>query len=480
MSGRPYDAIVIGAGPGGNAAAQRIAARGGRACQIEGAAAGGTCVNVGCMPTKAMLAASSHYHTAGRDLFAGIHVQPPRLDGRAFMDRIHDVAHTLSDSVQRKLESIDGIDLLHGCAHIKDSHTVEVRTDRGPVTKKARAIVIATGSRPNRLKLLPWDSGRIWTSDDALRDSDTLPDSIVIVGAGPLGCEFATAYGELGVRTVILEIQPRLLPTFDPDVDAMARRCLDERGVEIACGIRIASVTIDGDDIVTRLEDGRSWRSRHMLAATGRSANTHDVGLEAIGLQPSGGILAVDDRCHTGVDEVYAAGDVAEHRRHAHLAVRMGMIAADNIMGEPAFDDRSVVPESVYMHPDIATIGLCGQCDTHSMPGARVLKETYEHSGSAYVYHREEGFVKVLAEQETGRILGAVWAGHHATDMIALLAVAMRAGLTLRDLSQTIHPHPSLVEMVQTVAESWEEDRIRRGLTDRRRPARAADEIERN
>ncbi|MFP4354255.1 MAG: dihydrolipoyl dehydrogenase family protein [Phycisphaerae bacterium] len=452
-----YDAVVIGTGPGGNAASERIAQRGGTVCQIDKGAIGGTCVNVGCMPTKAMLAASQRFYQAGRDDGMGFSVTPPHLDGRAFMDRVHRMVDTLNHSMREKLESIDEIDLVEGFARVVDAHSVEIDSDGQKQTVSARSLLIATGSSPVVPDFLDVESNRIWLSDDALA-AETVPDSVIILGGGPLGCEFATVWSELGKDVTIIEMSDRLLGTMDTEASLAARRLLEDRGVRFHMETSIRSGKVK-DDRVELADDSRTFSAEHVLCAIGRRANMKGCGLENLGIDTERPYIHVDARCWTGIEQVYAVGDVADSRNYAHLAARMGTVAGDNIMGFEAADDRSVVPTAVYTHPEIACVGLCGEaCENDAGEELVELSESYSHSGSAYVRGRQEGMIKLLVAPRSGRICGALWIGPHSVDMLHELVLAMRAELTIEQIRQTIHGHPSFQEMLHTLAEQFEQE----------------------
>jgi dihydrolipoamide dehydrogenase len=460
---KQYDAIILGSGPGGNAAAERIAFLGGTVCQVEAGRVGGTCVNVGCMPTKAMLAASERFYEMSSASEMGFDPCRPDLDEQAFCARIRNVAETLNRSMRDKLDRIENVDLVDGYGRIEDAQTVRIETGDGDRTVHGRALVVATGSEPVRLDKLPWDSGRIWTSNDALQ-IESLPESVIVLGGGALGCEFATAWAELGLDVTIIERHERLLPGLDGMASKAARESLEQRGAEIHCSVEIDSARAEKDRIL--VSDGQNtWSAERLLCAAGRTERLTGFGLETIGLDRSRGPIPVDETCRTEVEEVYAVGDVAEPRKHAHLAARMGTVAGNNIMGLDSRDDRRVVPVGVYTHPEIACVGLCGEDGQTDGDDLIELREDYAHSGSAYVRNRRAGGIKLVVDQPSGRICGCVWIGPQAVDMIQEVVLAMRAGMTLQQISHTIPGHPSYQELLHTLAERFEKQQIssRRG-----------------
>ena len=448
-----YDVAVIGGGPGGYAAALRAAVRGARVCLIEGAALGGCCLNVGCIPTKAMLHASRLKWEVERAKALGLGVAGVAVDGPVLMRRVAATVAGLSKGVglllkARKVDVIAG----RGRLTAPDALAVEGAGWRGRV--RAGAIIIATGSRPVRWDNLPWNSGRVLTTEEATTAGD-LPGSVLIIGGGVIGCEFATFYSELGIPTTVVEMLDRLLPAMDEEASLAVARSLQARKVDVLTGTKVAAMSADGGGLTARLAGGRTVRAHCALLATGRAPNTDDIGLEELGIAMDGRIIRADDRCRTNVPNVYAAGDVAELRQYAHLATRMGIVAADNATGHDASDDRTVVPVGVYTHPEVAAVGLSEAEALRQHLPARVSRFPYLASGMARACGQEEGQVKLVARADTGAILGAAIIGPHATDVVHEITLAMRAGLGVRQVAETIHAHPTFSEAVGEAAEAW-------------------------
>ena len=457
----PYDVAILGAGPGGLAAARQVARRGGTACVVESGPVGGTCLNVGCMPTKAMLAASGLCRQVGRCAEFGLSSSPPTVDPNAFMQRVGTVVATLRERADKALAANKQITLVPGRGLLADATTLAVQTADGEVRINARAIIIATGSRPTRPGFLPWDSDCVITSDQATTAAD-LPESILIVGGGVIGCEFATIYSELGIKTTVVEMLDQLLGELGKEASATVSTSLADRGVDVLTGRRVASVSADGAAALVELDDGRTIQVHRVLVAVGRQTNIADIGLEDVGVAVADGIITVDSRCRTNIENIYAIGDVAEARQYAHLADRMGLVAADNAMGHELTDDRTVVPVGAYTHPEIASVGLDLARAKEQFGSARVFRTSYKNSSMALVCGETEGQVKLIADAESGTIYGALWIGPHATDMIAEIALAMRHGLTLEHIGQTIHPHPTFQEAAVAIAEAWSAQAMRK------------------
>lgn len=449
----PYDVAVIGGGPGGYAAALRAALRGARVCLIEGAALGGCCLNVGCIPTKAMLHASRLKWEMERAKALGLGVAGVAVDGPALMRRVAATVAGLSKGVGLLLKARK-VDVIRGRGRLvaPDTLAVEMPGVRGKI--RARSIIIATGSRPVRWDNLPWNSGRVLTTEEATTAGD-LPGSVLVIGGGVVGCEFATFYSELGVPTTVVEVLDRLLPAMDEDASRAVARSLEARKVNVLTGTRMAGMSAGAAGLAAELPGGKTVEAQRALLATGRAPNTEDIGLEELGVEMDGRVIRADDRCRTNVPNVYAAGDVAELRQYAHLATRMGVVAADNATGHDASDDRTVVPVGVYTHPEVAAVGLSeAEAERQGLP-ARVSRFPYLASGMARACGQEEGQVKLVARTDTGAILGAAVIGPHATDVIHEVALAIRAGLGVQEIAEAIHAHPTFSEAVGEAAEAW-------------------------
>jgi len=448
-----YDVAVLGGGPGGYVAALRAAERGAKTCLIEAGLLGGCCLNVGCIPTKAMLHASEVFRQIGRAAEYGFRAGPPKVDGAVYMKRVGEVVAGLRKGVEGLLK-MRKVDVVRGRGRLSARDTILVETEGGPQEVKAKAIILATGARPSRPGFLLWDSGRVMTTDEATT-AEGLPESILVVGGGVIGCEFATVYAELGIPTTLVEMLPRLVAQIDDDAAKAITKSLKAIGVQVLVGAKITGMTAGKKGIVAEIEGGPKVEAARALVATGRVPNTADLGLEAVGVKLQGKIIAVDDRCRTNVPGLYAIGDVAETRQYAHLASRMGIVAAENATGHDVRDPRDVLPVGIYTHPEVASVGLSEAEAKAKGPAVRVGRFFYQASGMARAHGDTEGQVKIIADAELGEVLGALVIGQHATDVVQEIALAMRNELTVEEVVHTIHPHPTFVEGVLEAAESW-------------------------
>ncbi|MEE9602703.1 MAG: dihydrolipoyl dehydrogenase [Thermoguttaceae bacterium] len=457
-----FDVAIIGGGPGGEAAAVRAVLRGARVCLIEAGNIGGTCLNVGCMPTKTLLAASALFHQTKNTLPAETVFEP---DGKAVMQRVAKVVGGLLEAATKKLETKKNLTIIRGSGRLTGKDTLLVDTADGRRAVGAKSIIIATGAEPLRPDFLPWDSPRLMTSDEAVRMSD-LPQSIIVLGGGVIGCEFATAYAEFGIPVTVVEMLDELLDGFEKEASEAVARSLADRGATVLLGRKIVRIGAHDSAIEAETDDGRIITAAHALVAVGRRARIEGLGLEEAGVETAEGIIPVDRFCRTNVANIYAAGDVAEKQQYAHLAARMGVVAAENATGHELAEDRRIVPTGAYTHPEIASVGLCESeaREEASRQGIkiRVLRYSLRNSGIAICYNQTEGLVKLIVDDDAGRILGATWIGPHATDLIHEPALAMRHGLRVEQLAETIHAHPTFAESLTAAIEPWIAQAIRK------------------
>ena len=443
-----YDVAVIGAGPGGYVAALRAAVLGAKVCLIEGRHVGGTCLNVGCIPTKALLHTSEMFdhmrHAAEFGLATG---GTPSVDYSKVMKRTREVVEQLTGGVRqllkaRKVDTIMGRGKLLG-----DGKIAVTAADGQKQTVAAHDIIIATGSAPARPKMFPFDGRHVITTDEATT-SDALPQEILIVGGGIIGLEFATVYSELGRKVTVVEMLDSLCPGLDKDVAREITKSLKKRGVEVRTATRITEMKVAGDTVTAAIEGGQTLTADLALIAVGRVPATEGLGLETIGVAMDGRLIQVDDHCRTSVPHVYAIGDCAAKLQYAHVASRMGIVAAENACGHEAADALRVVPSGVYTHPEVGLVGLSEEQAKASGVELKIVKFPLTASGMARAYGEMAGLVKLIAAAKTGELLGAVCIGPHATDVIHELAVAMRNELTVDEVAETIHAHPTLSEIV--------------------------------
>ena len=453
------EVLVIGAGPGGYVAAIRAAQRDLEVTLVERDAYGGVCLNRGCIPSKAYITATGVAHDAATAEEMGVYADPA-VDLATMREWKEGVVDRLTGGVE-KLCKANGVSLLEGTAKFVDEGTVRVEhggEGQGAETVSFEHCIVATGSRPIELPGFEFAAEPILDSA-ALLDLDTVPDRLVVIGAGYIGMELSTVFAELGSDVTVVEMLDAVLPGYEDDVARVVRTRADAKGVEFhfgegATGWRDAA---DGGVVVTtETEDGEesTYGADRVLVAVGREPITDTLDAEEAGLDPTDdGSFGTDERCETDVDGIYAVGDAAGDPMLAHAASAEGVVAAEAIAGEPAAFDTRAIPAAVFTDPEIATVGL-----TESEAAAEgfdpvVGEMPFNASGRALTVGETEGFVRIVASAD-GFVLGAQIVGPEASELIAEPTLAIEMGATLEDVAATIHTHPTLSEAVMEAAEN--------------------------
>ncbi len=452
MSQPPCDAAIIGAGPGGYVGALRIAAMGGRATLIEQRAVGGVCLNTGCIPTKALLHVSKLYADLKDAGAMGIHVDGVGFDfaqAVAYKDKIVErLTKGLSTLLKQR-----GVDVITGRGRLIDANTVGVDSADGVLRINARNIILAPGTVAASLPGIDPDGRQILDTDHVLAMRE-LPESILIIGAGPNGVETATMLAELGSRVTLVEVLDRVLPTVDPEAGKEVARSLKKRRVTLHCKTKIDGVERRGDRVVSQLSDGQTVETAAVLVAVGRRTQIDGLGLDEVGVRHDGRFVEIDEGCATSVPGVYAVGDVTGRGPYAHVAYRQGTVAASNIMGRPMVEDYRVVPTVVFSHPEVAQVGTTEDQARSAGMEVQAGRFRYQASGAAQAFGEPNGFCKLLAEAGTHRVVGATIVGFRAAEVIHEVAVVMKADATVHQIAETIHAHPSLAEPVAEAADA--------------------------
>ncbi|MHC4562956.1 MAG: dihydrolipoyl dehydrogenase [Planctomycetota bacterium] len=450
-----YDIAILGGGPGGYTAALRAAQRDANVCLIEKGHLGGACLNVGCIPTKALLHAGEVAWAAGQADALGVAIDGVSVDGPALMRRVSRTVASLRKGVAQLLKA-RGVDVIVGRGRLTSPTTihVETREDNGKDIIRSRAVIAATGARPIIPPFAPAESPRVLTSDDATVAGD-LPQSILIIGGGAIGCEFATLYAELGVKVVLVEMCDRLLPTLDVDASRAITRSLRQRGVHVRTETTVETMHSDATAVSTDLSISQRIVTHTALLAVGRRPNLDDLDVEGLGIELADELIKVDSRCRTSAGGLYAIGDIASAKQYAHVAARMAIVAADTATGHNADDDLTVVPECVYTHPQVASVGLSEIEARENFRGAKCTRFGLRASGMAQATGQVDGFVKLIAHEDTGEILGGLIVAPSATEMIQEISLAMRNQLSIYQLADTIHAHPTFAETIHEASELW-------------------------
>ena len=446
---------ILGAGPGGYVAAIRAAQLGARVTVIENQALGGVCLNWGCIPSKALLSVVEFGDKAKKAKDFGIQLSGPvTYDPAVMVARKNKVVSTLVKGIATLFKTWN-IEHLEGRGELLDPRTIRVtKPDGAEIRVEADGLIIATGSSWPNLPLFPIDGTQIITSKQAL-DLSRIPASLLIVGGGVEGCEFASLYSGLGTQVTLVELVPRLLPLEDEEISQMMERELKKRGVDIRTGVTVDQIVRQPEVVTAHLRDGLSLNVEQVLVSVGRGFNSRGIGLEKAGVQvgPRGEIV-VNDRMETNVPGVYAIGDVVGKAMLAHVASAQGKVAVENFMGHPRTIDYDVIPTGIFTLPEIGRVGLTEQQarDRYLAAGkdpqqsVRVGRFRYGGLGKAQATGDIQGLLKVIVDAESDRILGVHILGAHATDLIHEAALAMHLGATVSRVAEMIHAHPTLAE----------------------------------
>jgi dihydrolipoyl dehydrogenase len=440
MATHKADVAVVGTGPGGYVAAIRCAQLGLSVIAVEDDRPGGVCLNWGCIPTKALLRNAEVVHLVEHAADFGISVGEVRADYAAAVKRSRGVADRMAKGVEFLFRK-NKITLVPGRGVLKAPTTVAVGAD----TIEARALILATGSEPKSLPGVAIDEQVIISSNGAVKQ-ERRPASLIVIGAGAVGVEFADVYRAYGAEVTILEALPRIVPVEDEEVSTQLARTFGRRGITLKTGVKVSAITRGGPGARVETDAGR-FEAEQVLMAVGRGAKVKDVGLEALGIAMERGFVRVSPRMETSVKGVYAIGDMAGAPLLAHKAMAEGVVAAEAIAGrDPRPVDYDNVPSCTYCRPQIASIGASEAKARENGREVSVGKFPFTASGKAVALGETEGFVKVLADKATGEILGVHILGPEATEIIHEFAVGRTLEATLEEMIHTIHAHPTLSE----------------------------------
>ena len=445
-----YDVIVIGSGPGGYHAALRAAQLGLKTACVERDAVGGVCLNVGCIPTKALLHVAANLREAKSGDEYGISFGKPKLDLEKLMGWKDGVVKKLTGGVSQLFKG-NKVDLIEGEARFTDPHTVEV----GEKSYSARAFIVATGSRPIEVPGFDVDNETVVDSTGALMVSE-VPKRFLAIGGSAIGLEFADVYNALGSEVTVVELMDRIVPTADPAVSKELAKALEKRGLKLRTGTKAGGMERKKDGIEVTLEtDGKSEKITvdKILVAVGRRPNGKGLGLEEVGVNvDERGFVPVNDQLQTNVEHIYAIGDVARAPLLAHKAMKEGLVAAEHIAGKPVAYD-TVVPSVIYTSPELASVGMTEQEAKDAGYEVRVGTFPMAASGRALSLGAAEGVAKVVGDSKTDLLLGFHMVGPNAGDIVAEAALAIEMGATLEDVALTQHPHPTISETFMEAAE---------------------------
>ncbi len=439
-----YDVIVIGAGPGGYVAAIKASQTGKKVALVEKGDLGGTCLNVGCIPTKTLISNAHALHTIEHAADFGIHVGEISIDFAKMKERKDGVVSKIRKSLEGLIQS-NGIEILRGTASFTAPFELKIKgTDN--ILIHGEKIIIASGSEPIDVAAFPCDHQKVFNSTSILGLS-SLPKTLAVIGGGYIGCEFASLYAELGVKVIILEALPSLVATQGKGVSDALTAAFKKKGIDVQTGVMVEGIDSQGNRVSIRLKDKAAVTADAVLVAIGRKVVSKDLGLEMVSVMTTDrGAIIVNEKMETNVPGIYAIGDVTGLVMLAHVASHQGIVAAVNATGGEASMHYEAVPAVIFTFPEIATVGLTLEQAAEKGYSATVGKFPFQALGKSVATMETEGFAQMIIDQKTGQILGAQVVGHDAASLIAEMALAITNELTIDCLTETIHAHPTLPE----------------------------------
>ena len=453
MAEQSFDIIVIGGGPGGYVAAIRAAQLGLKAAVVEGNQLGGICLNWGCIPTKALLRSAEVAHLIQHAGDFGLSVKDFSFDVKKIVERSRKVAKQLSGGVGHLLKK-NKVTVFDGFAKLQGKGKVAVTKDGKPVAElSAKHIIIATGARARTLPGLEADGKLVWTYREAMVP-DVMPKSLLVVGSGAIGIEFASFYRTFGAEVTVVEIMDRVLPVEDEEISAFARKSFEKQGMKILTGAKVAKLEKGKDNVTCHVEaNGKTEKITvdRVIMAVGIQANTENLGLEAVpGVKLDRGHIVTDEYLRTGEPGVYAIGDVAGAPWLAHKASHEGVICVEKIAGVKDVHPmlKSNIPGCTYCYPQVASVGLTEKAAKEKGYELKVGRFPFIGNGKAIALGEPEGLVKTIFDAKTGELLGAHMVGAEVTELIQGYVIGKTAELTEAEFMHTIFPHPTLSEMM--------------------------------
>ena len=450
MNGERYDVAILGGGPGGYVAAIRAGQLGLKTVLIEKYKVGGTCLHVGCIPTKALLETAEVLLQSRKAGEFGVRVSEASLDLKAAMERKDRVVKKNFMGTQSLLKK-NKVVTITGEGRLKAKDRIEVTDPNGQKSEiQAGAIVLATGSRVGSLPVAPVD-GKVVVSSDDILSLDRVPQSLLVIGAGAVGVEFASIYHSFGSKVILVEREPRLVPIEDQEVSEALLRSFTRQGMEVLVGASIQSVRVDGDAASSEVkkQDGQvsRYQTERVLMAAGRKPNTENIGLEAAGVKLERGFVKVNESMQTSVPGIYAIGDIVPGPALAHVASHEGILAVETIAGKHSHPvNYGAIPNCTYCHPQIASVGMTEAQAKAAGRSVKVGKFPFLANSKASILGEGDGFVKAVADAKTGEILGVHIIGVLATEQIAESVVARHFEATALELAEVVHAHPTLAE----------------------------------
>jgi dihydrolipoamide dehydrogenase len=460
MADTNFDVIIIGSGPGGYVTAIRAAQLGFKTAIVERDYLGGICSNWGCIPTKALLRSAEIYHHMLHAKDFGLKADNVSFDPAAIIKRSRGVAGRMNSGVTFLMKK-NKVSVIWGEAAIDAPGKVTVKASKNPAPKdalgagayQAKHIIIATGARPRVLPGLEPDKKLVWTYFEAM-NPDKMPKSLLVVGSGAIGIEFASFYRTLGAEVTVVEVLPQILPVEDAEIAAFARKAFEKQGMKILSGAKVTKLDKQADSVTATIDDGKGGSQKltvdRVIAAVGVTGNIEGIGLEKLGVKTDRGTIVVDALSKTSVPGIYAIGDVAGPPMLAHKAEHEGVICIEAIKGlHPHPMDKKMIPGCTYCSPQVASVGLTEQAAKDQKRDIRVGRFPFVGNGKAVALGEDQGMVKVIFDKKTGQLIGAHMVGAEVTELIQGFVVAMNLETTEEELMHTIFPHPTISETMK-------------------------------
>jgi dihydrolipoamide dehydrogenase len=459
-----YDLVILGGGTGGYVAAIRASQLGLKTAIVEKGKLGGTCLHKGCIPSKALLRSAEVYATAKRSEDFGVMTSDVSVNFGKVQERKNKIIETLHKGVQHlmkqgKIDVYEGIGRILGPSIFSPMPgTISVEMNNGQENEMLipKNVIVATGSRPRTLPGLEIDGEFVLTSDEAL-SLEALPNSIIIVGGGVIGIEWASMLSDFGVEVTVVEYADRIIPTEDKEISKEMQRLMKKKGVKLVTSAKVLPETlVKGDKVAVSAEvkgELKEYKADKILVSVGRQANTEGIGLENTDIQIEKGFIITNEFFQTKESHIYAIGDVIGGLQLAHVASHEGIVAVEHIVGkDPSPLDYNLISRCIYSSPEVSSVGITEDQAKEKGYNVKVGKFSFRVIGKALVFGESDGFVKIVADSETNDILGVHMIGPHVTDMISEAGLAMVLNATPWEVAHTIHPHPTLSEAIGEAA----------------------------
>lgn len=445
------DVCVIGAGPGGYAAAIQAGRTGAKTILIEKEFPGGTCLNYGCIPTKTLIASAEALSTVKNAFDFGIKIEGSAApDWQKIQQRKNDIILRLRTGIGNLLKNAK-VETVNGIAKFRSETIVDVTLNEAEeISVKAEKFIVATGTEPSIPGFIP-KSSRVLDST-AILDIKEIPKSLIVLGGGVIGCEFASLFAELGAEVTIIEMMAELLPEQDIEISKLIAREFKKRKIQVFTGKTLENITAS-EDYVSASAGGKEIKAEYMLVSIGRSSATDNLELQNAGIKlDAKKFIPVSSRCETNISNIYAVGDVTGRIQLAHMATAMGICAAENATGKTVEFSDKLVPGCIFTRPEIGSVGLTQQyCEKNNI-AVKIGKFPFSALGKAITMNETAGFCKIIANALDGKVLGVHIIGPHATDLISEAVTAMEFGATAENIGKAIHAHPTLAEAMMEAA----------------------------